>query len=110
MYVMDYKQSSVAKQTKLQYVDRLEAQGKQAEAVKVLQELLADGPDYRVLVGLGKLLGQLGDLDGAERALREAISLTPANARANHYLSRVLSARGEFYQSNGGDKNKAEQQ
>lgn len=109
-YIMDYKQASVGKQTRLQYVDRLEAQGKHAEAVKTLQAILADGPDYRVLVGLGKLLGQAGDLDGAERALREAISLTTANAKANHFLSRILSARGEYFQGNGVDGAKAQQQ
>jgi Flp pilus assembly protein TadD len=85
-------------------VDRLEAQGKIEEAVHVLQEILTDGPDYRAYVGLGRLLSRLGDLDGAERALEEAIKLTPSNAKAYHYLSPIYLVRGDQHQRQGSNQ------
>jgi tetratricopeptide (TPR) repeat protein len=109
-YIMDYKQLGVGKQARFQYIDRLESQGKYSEAVEKLQELLANGPDYRAFVGLGKNLGYLGDLDGAEGAFGEAIKLLPNNAKAHYYLSRIYLARGEQLKRQGKDKAQTEQQ
>jgi tetratricopeptide (TPR) repeat protein len=102
-YVMDYKQSAAGKQTRLQYVDRLEMLGKRAEALDALREIAAEGPDYRVLTGIGRLLGRAGDLAGAESALREAIRLTDANAKAQRLLSGVLLSQGDELKRKGGD-------
>ncbi len=109
-YVMDYHLLAVGKQVRFRYIDRLETQGKYQEAVEKLQEMLAEGPDYRAYIGLGKDLGQLGDLDGAERALREAVRMAPGNSKAYYYLSRVHLLRGEQLLKQPGSKEKADEQ
>jgi tetratricopeptide (TPR) repeat protein len=108
-YSMDYKLSAAGKQTRLQYVDRLEMQGKHGEALQMLREILNEGPDYRVLVGLGRLLGQGGDLEGAENALRQAIQLTDSNAKAYRLLAGVLITQGDALQRQGGGPAKAKE-
>jgi tetratricopeptide (TPR) repeat protein len=103
-YIMDYRQIAVGSQARLQYVDRLESQGKFGDAVEILQAVLADGPDYRAYVGLGKNLAQLGKFDEAEGAFGEAIKLAPANAKAYYYLSRLYLARGELLEKQRSDR------
>jgi tetratricopeptide (TPR) repeat protein len=103
---MDYKLSAAGKQMRLRYVDRLVMQGKHAEALEVLREILGEGPDYRVLVGLGQLLVRAGDLDGAEKVLRQAIQLTDSNAKANRVLAGVLIAQGDSFERQGSDQAK----
>jgi Flp pilus assembly protein TadD len=97
-YTMDYRQRAEGKQIRFQHAERLAAQGKYHDAVQKLQEILDDGPDYRAYVGLGVNLGKIGDIDGAERALREAVKIQPENAKAYYYLSRIHLARGQHLQ------------
>jgi cytochrome c-type biogenesis protein CcmH/NrfG len=103
-YIMDYRQAAVGSQARLQYVDRLESQGKFGDAVEILQAVLADGPDYRAYVGLGKNLAQLGKFEEAEQAFDEAIKLAPENAKAHYYLGRLHLARGELLEKQHADK------
>jgi tetratricopeptide (TPR) repeat protein len=109
-YIMDYRQTAVGSQARLQYVDRLESQGKLEEAVETLQAILVDGPDYRAYVGLGKNLAQLGKLDDAERAFNDAIKLAPEKVKAHYYLSRLYFARGEVLQKQQADTAQIEKQ
>jgi tetratricopeptide (TPR) repeat protein len=94
-YVMECLRRAVGKPSRFRYVEGLEAQGRAGEAAQMLREMLAEGPDYRVYVGLGKNLIQAGDLDGAEEALREAIKMTPDNVQAYYFLSKLFWARAE---------------
>jgi Flp pilus assembly protein TadD len=103
-YTMDYRQRAEGKQIRFQHAERLAAQGKYQDAVQKLQEILADGPDYRAYVGIGVNLGKIGDIDGAERALREAVKIQPENAKAYYYLSRIHLARGQNYRVNVKDE------
>lgn len=102
-YIMDYRLAAVGSQARLQYVDRLESQGKFNDAVEILQAVLADGPDYRAYVGLGKNLAQLGKFEDAEQAFEEAIKLAPENAKAHYYLSRLYLARSELLEKQRAD-------
>jgi tetratricopeptide (TPR) repeat protein len=84
------------KPARFQYVERLEGLRRHDEAVRVLREMLEEsGPDYRVLVGLGRNLAQQGQLVAAERALGDAIRLSPDNVQAYYYLSMVKWAQAE---------------
>jgi tetratricopeptide (TPR) repeat protein len=80
---------------RFRYVEQLEGQGRLPEAVHELRALLADAPDFRVAVGLGKDLLTLGDFAGAEAALRTATQLAPSNAQAYYYLSKLCWSRAE---------------
>jgi tetratricopeptide (TPR) repeat protein len=80
---------------------QLEAAGRYAEAAELLRGLSERAPDYRASVGLGKNLAQLGDLDGAEKALRDAIRLDPDGVQARSMLGKLLWTRAE--RRRGGD-------
>src|SRR5262249_51974859 len=109
-YIMDYRQLARGKQIRFQYAERLAAQGKFQDAVQKLQEILEDGPDCRAYVGLGTYIGRLGDIDGAEKALHQAIKLKPDSSKAYYYLAHLYLTRGQYYQGPGQDKTKAQEQ
>jgi tetratricopeptide (TPR) repeat protein len=75
--------------------EQLESQGQFVEAVRVLREILREEPNYKAYVGLGKCLPSLGDLPGADRALRQALEIDPKGLQARYYLCRVLWAQAE---------------
>jgi tetratricopeptide (TPR) repeat protein len=75
--------------------------GRFAEAVQAYREIVARGPNYQAYVGLGRFLPELGDLAGAEQALREALVLDPKGSQARYYLSRVLLVQAEQKQKAG---------
>jgi tetratricopeptide (TPR) repeat protein len=85
----------VGKQARFEYLDRLHNQKRHAEAVQLLREMEADGPDYRVWVGLGKNLAELGQLSEAAEVLGKAIQLASENAGAYYYRSKVSWALAE---------------
>jgi tetratricopeptide (TPR) repeat protein len=88
-------------------VERLEVQGNYREAVDQLQEMLAQSPDYRTYVALGKNLGKLGDYRGAEQALRTAIQLAPDNAQAHYRLGMLSWVQARAGWEAGTDRDKA---
>lgn len=94
-WLLECLQAGVGRPARFRYVEHLEAQGRFQEAVAALQEMAADGPDYRVQVGLGKNLARTGDLAGAEQALRIALHLAPGSVQANYLLAKVLWGRAE---------------
>ena len=84
-------------------VEQLEHQGRTAEAVDVLSGIVAEQPDYKAYVALGKELSTLGDLSGAEKALRQALELNPKGLQAQYYLGRVFWAQAEEKRKAGAD-------
>jgi tetratricopeptide (TPR) repeat protein len=98
----------VGKPERFQRVEHLEAQGRLREAVDLLSEMVQSQPDARAYVGLGKDLGQLGDYQAAEQALRTALRLSPESAQAHYQLAKVLWARAEQRWRQGGDRAQAE--
>jgi tetratricopeptide (TPR) repeat protein len=88
--LMEVLRLEVGRPARFHEVERLDAQGNYPEAVRQLQEMMAQAPDYRVCVALGKNLGKLGDYRGAEQALRLAIQLEPDNAQAYYRLAMLF--------------------
>jgi tetratricopeptide (TPR) repeat protein len=81
---------AVGRQARFQQVHHLELSGNYRAAAEQLAALIKQRPEYRAYVALGEDLGKLGDLDGAELALRSAIELAPEKFEAYHELSRLL--------------------
>jgi tetratricopeptide (TPR) repeat protein len=60
------------------------------EALYHFQEALRIKPDYTyAYLNLGRLLGNMGDLEGAIRAFNSALAIDPGNADARQELGRV---------------------
>lgn len=95
------------KASRLDQVNRLQAQQRPSEAVAILREMEAEGPDYRVSVALGRNLAELGQLAEAEQVLQEAIKLAPDNVLAYYYRSKVRWGLAESFARPGGDKDRA---
>jgi tetratricopeptide (TPR) repeat protein len=93
----------VVKETKrYRYAEALEAMGQLHEAAEVWLRLVEDAPnDDRPRVALAKIIGLLGDTEGAERLLREALRLAPEKVRIHCYLGLVLLTRAEALARNG---------
>jgi tetratricopeptide (TPR) repeat protein len=100
-WLLEAQQLAPGKPGRFRYVEQLEAHEHFQEAVTVLRQLLNDGPDYRVLVGLGKDLTRLGDYAGAAEALEKAIRLIPENVQAHYYLAKVLWTQAEQARARG---------
>jgi tetratricopeptide (TPR) repeat protein len=83
------------KAARFDYLDRLQAQKRYAEAVAILRDMQAGGPDYRVAAALGQNLAELGQVQEGEQDLRTAIDLAPESVLAHYYLSKVLWTQAE---------------
>jgi protein O-mannosyl-transferase len=76
--------------------DKLIAMRSYERAEKLLQEAIIINPDsVQVLVGLGGVNAEKGDLAKAVKFLTRAASLEPLNAPAHYYLSRVYEMQGK---------------
>jgi tetratricopeptide (TPR) repeat protein len=107
--LLEVLQREVGRPARFHEVERLEAQGNYPEAARQLQEMVAQAPDYRACVALGKDLGKLGDYQGAEQALRLAIRLEPDNAQAHYRLGMLfwVQARGAWEKEADRDRARA---
>jgi tetratricopeptide (TPR) repeat protein len=94
-FVMDYLQLDIGRTSRFRVIERLEAQGRFADAVVQLREMAEQAPDYKTYVALGQNLAQAGNLPEAEQALRTAIQLAPENAQACYLLARVQWGRAK---------------
>ncbi len=73
----------------------LERAGRGAEAAQAYAATLVRWPDsFAALMGLGNTRFADGDVDGAERAFRQAIEVEPERAEAWNNLAYVLAAKG----------------
>lgn len=71
--------------------------GRRAEAVSVLDALIADEPDYApAWVNRGNMAFEADDLDEAERYYRKALELDPASAAAHNNLAALFKRRGDI--------------
>jgi tetratricopeptide (TPR) repeat protein len=94
-WVLECLRRAPGKAARLRYIEQLEAHRRYAEAVAELQQLLQQGPDYKVLIGLGKNHARLGDLEAAEQALRQALTLEPRSVQGHYFLSKILWTKAE---------------
>jgi tetratricopeptide (TPR) repeat protein len=92
-FVMEYAQLDVGRASRFRIIERLESQGRFADAVLQLRELADQHQDYITYATLGKDLAQAGNGSEAEQALRAAIQLAPENAQAYYLLARVQWGR-----------------
>src|SRR5262245_1404716 len=102
-YVAECLQLAVGKSNVFLRVEQLEAQGKRRDAIDLLSQIVERAPDVRAYVGLGRNLMQLGDFQGAERALESALQLVPNSVTAHYSLAKLASERALQYRRQGGD-------
>lgn len=72
-------------------------QGKVEDALKLLQDFVAKNPQDKdeAEEKLGELLEEMGDLQGAKKALEESVQLNPASKKTYEKLGRILEKQGE---------------
>ena len=76
--------------------NRVESEGKTAEACELYRQALRVRPGYaRAHLNLGVALEALGDGDAALQAYRDALAAEPANPFAGYNLGKLLHTRGE---------------
>jgi len=79
----------------LALADALQAQGNAHAALAVVhQRIVAGTTDAHSFARYGRLLGETGNLTGAERAFRQAIALDPTVENFHRGLARTLEAMG----------------
>ncbi|HEX5270969.1 MAG TPA: tetratricopeptide repeat protein, partial [Gemmataceae bacterium] len=101
-YVDRMQEFTTGRQVRVKRLERLRAQGRLKEALALVREFLAADPsDAHMLVGLGVVLLQAGDLAGAEQALRKAESLAPDSLDPTYHLAVVLYKQGERLEGAG---------
>lgn len=107
-YVTEYLAWGVTKENRYRWAQSLEASGRLREAAAVLGPMLKEYPDYYLAPFLlGKVLGQMGNLGEAEKALRQALRLAPEKVQVHYYLGVVLF-RQAVEAADKGDKVRAE--
>jgi Flp pilus assembly protein TadD len=93
-YAEEYQQFRISAQGRLQQVRALEAEGRNQEAVALLNGLSTDA-DSDVQLALGTNLVQLGRFSDAETPLRKALALYPDKVPAHYLLGVALFLQAE---------------
>jgi tetratricopeptide (TPR) repeat protein len=104
-YVDEYVELQVGIQGRLFEAERLDAEGRKAEAAQRLIALADSLPTCRTHMAAGVSLAELGDFAAAEQHFRACLNLDPAHTGANYFLATTL-----FYEAEGlkpGDANRA---
>jgi tetratricopeptide (TPR) repeat protein len=94
-YVTEYLRREVGRKARIREAESLEARGRHGEAVRLLEEVAADGSDPVAIAALGIVLAKAGDYDRAEAVLREAARLDPSRVQPVYFLALVLEARAQ---------------
>jgi tetratricopeptide (TPR) repeat protein len=94
-FVAECLQGAVGANARFRRAEQAEARGRYRDAALLLEELANHTADARAYVGLGRNLARLGDGRRAERALREALRLTPGNVQAHYHLAQLEWSRAE---------------
>jgi tetratricopeptide (TPR) repeat protein len=94
-YVLEYQKLEVGKLSRFRQAEQLNAQGRTEEVSLMLRQMANEYADDRSHVALGMTLAKMGDLDGAEAALRTAVQQAPDNIHAHYSLCEVLFFQGE---------------
>jgi cytochrome c-type biogenesis protein CcmH/NrfG len=103
-FVADCLLLAVGKTEKLRRVERLEARGDEQslqEAIRLLNEVIEQAPDYEVQTGLARNLMRLGKLEAAEQALRAAVRLDADKVEAHYLLSKLAWERAKQAERQG---------
>ena len=75
----------------------LEKKGEYSQAISLLQKVTGSNPDYvHAWARLGGLLFRETQIESAERALREALSLDPLHPHASLVRARVAAWQGDW--------------
>lgn len=81
---------------RLQEAEVLFTRERWAEACSSYQRVLATGLEsWEIRLHYGQALQEMGDLDGALRACRDAVDLAPAEPGVLYHLGRIHRLRGE---------------
>ncbi|HEV3438662.1 MAG TPA: tetratricopeptide repeat protein [Gemmata sp.] len=92
----DYLRWAVKKRNSFKMAENLEAQGRFDEAVQKVRSVVESYPDDDVAqTFLGRLLAQMGDFQGSERALQQAVQLAPHKVYPHYIQSLLLIRQGE---------------
>jgi superkiller protein 3 len=100
-YVEEYRALAAGRQDRFLNAEHLQAAGRLDASAGILRELVEDFPDNRSHIALGRALIELGNPDGAERALREAVRHAPEQASSHYALSVALFRQGEALDKKG---------
>jgi tetratricopeptide (TPR) repeat protein len=88
-YAAAYKALTVGRQERLKEADRLEAQRRYADSVRVLREVASVSQDTHSGVVLGVALIKLGDNEGAEKVLLAALEKEGVDSPGGYYALAV---------------------
>jgi tetratricopeptide (TPR) repeat protein len=94
--VTEYLRFGKKKRARYKLAEDLVAQGRLAEAARVLGPLAEQYPDDDLaLMTWGKTLAQLGSFAAAEKALKRARELAPHKVQSHYYLALLYEVEGE---------------
>jgi tetratricopeptide (TPR) repeat protein len=107
-FITEYLHFAVKKKNRYKLAEQYETAGRFRDAADVLRPLAAEFPDdYLAQMTLGKTLGQMGDFQEAEPALRRGLSLAPEKVQGHYYLGLLLFKKGEAV-NRGGESERAQ--
>jgi tetratricopeptide (TPR) repeat protein len=89
-YVGEVNRLSAGRQSRLAEAERLEQQGRRADAARLLEEIVRESPDAHTLTALGATNTWLGRFGAAQEALRAALRLEPDRVQAHYTLGLSL--------------------
>ena len=74
--------------------------GRDQEAIDLFRQMSKDNPDIAIVyTNLGLLYLKKGDIEAAQKALEQSISLDPGDALALNHLGVALREQGKFQES-----------
>jgi tetratricopeptide (TPR) repeat protein len=108
-YVAEHAHLARRKRDQYRRVEELEARGRLADAVGILNHLVKRYPnDYMPFLTMGKILGQMEQYHLAEPHLQKARELAPDKIQTQYLLGLTLLKHGEaLLQGTSGDRPKA---
>ncbi len=68
-------------------------QGRGAEAVSLLEQVVVDDWDEAALIHLAQMRFKMGEAKGAEEALASALKIDPGNPAYHHLMAQILAAQ-----------------
>jgi tetratricopeptide (TPR) repeat protein len=100
-YVAEYEALASGRQADFLKAERLEAEQRAGESVRILQDLAESGPDVRSCVAFGIALVKLGNDAGAEKVLLAAVALDPDCPAAQYALGVAQFNQAEALRKRG---------
>jgi tetratricopeptide (TPR) repeat protein len=95
-FIEEVQRLPIGKRPRLDQANRLLEQGRVAEAITQLNELVKEYPDFsKAWFILGKALYHSGAYPDAEQSLGKVVELTPGYAEAHYYLGVARMRQGK---------------